>query len=64
MEDFETDEAPEHDPAIAAMMAKAEGLVPSDDDWKILSVRYQYLTNQKIAMVSSVLGTSTRILFE
>ena len=34
MEDFETDEAPEHDPAIAAMMAKAEGLVPSDDDWE------------------------------
>ena len=34
MEDFETDEAPEHDPAIAAMMAKHEGLVPSDDDWE------------------------------
>jgi len=33
MEDFDTDDAPEHDPAIAAMMAEAEGMVPSDDDW-------------------------------
>ena len=34
MEDFDTDNAPEHDPAMAAMIAKAEGLVQSDDDWE------------------------------
>ncbi len=33
MEDFETDEAPEHDPKMAQFIAEKEGMVPSDEDW-------------------------------
>ena len=33
MEDFETDEAPEHDPKMAQFIAEKEGMVPTDKDW-------------------------------
>ena len=64
MEDFDTDNAPEHDPAMAAMIAKAEGLIQSDDDWEAPACEIGVPDEPEDATASSVAVTSTRTTFE
>ena len=64
MEDFDTDNAPEHDPAMAAMIAKAEGLVSPTTIGRRPPARSVFPTSPRSAMASSVAVTSTRTIFE